>query len=136
MGARGIMKPIDDDGRELDAIFVVQPTASGAYLLLESRGGGEGGPHPPRNADYSSGLELLLVRLGREGAILTDVEVYSRITRDWSPERRRIAAPDFPFPVELKALRDLREFRFQLGRASAALGRTGESAETRPRSFG
>lgn len=121
------MKPVDDDGRQLDANFAVEPTHTGAYLILEGRGGGKGGPRAPRNADYAEGLELLVSRLGLRGAILRDVEVYSRVTQDWPTERRRLHAPDFPYPIDLATLRDVREFRRQLGRASAALGRVDNS---------
>ncbi|WP_051335372.1 HNH endonuclease [Methylocapsa acidiphila] len=117
------MKPLDDKGHELDAIFTVEPAPDGAYLVIESRGGGEGGPRPPRNADYALGLELLLRRLGQESAKLTDVEVYSNVTRNWAAERRRISAPSFSFPLDLAALGNLERFRHELGRESAALGR-------------
>jgi hypothetical protein len=121
------MKPMDNNGRQLDAIFAVEPNPEGAYLILESRGGGEGGPRAPRNADYSKGMELLLSRLGAQGAILRDVEVFSRVTQDWPTDERRLVAPDFPYPIDLSTLRDLRDFRHQLGRASAVLGRAGTS---------
>lgn len=117
------MKPIDNMGNELDAIFSVEPSQSGAFLILESRGGGEGGPRPPRNADYASAFELLLQRLGQDAATLTDIEVYSDVTRRLPIEQRRISASSFPLPLNLATLRETARFRHEIGRASAALGR-------------
>jgi hypothetical protein len=125
--ARRVMKPIDDTGHELDAIFSVQPTSDGAYLILDSRGGPSGG-RPPRNPDYGKALELLLHRLGQESAVLTGVEVYSRETIPRPVEERRIAPPDFPLPLALASLSDAERERFrnELGSASAAIGRSPE----------
>lgn len=117
------MKPRDDEGIELDSIFSVRPTSTGAEIILESRGGGVAGPRPPRNADYARGLELLLRRLGSYGAMLTSVEVFSRETEGMPVTERQIFAPDFPFPVDLAALKQFEAFRLQIGRASAAFGK-------------
>lgn len=117
------MKPFDDEGRELDAIFSVQWAEDGTRVILESRGGAAEGPRAPRNAQYAEGLELLLRRMGEHGATLVDVEVYSRETQNLPIEQRRIAAPDFPFPIDLRTLDNPTALRKQLGRASAALGR-------------
>jgi hypothetical protein len=56
------MKPIGDNGHELDAIFSVEPTSGGAHLILESRGGSRGGGSA-RNTDYAGALNLLLTPL-------------------------------------------------------------------------
>lgn len=117
------MKAFDNDGRELDALYTIEPTPTGALLTVESRGGGRGGPRPPRNEDYASALALLLSRLGEEGATLTDVEVYSRDTRDLPIADRRIFAPSFPLPYSLATLTQPDRLRLELGRAAAALGR-------------
>lgn len=117
------MKPYNNDGVELDSIFSVRPTSTGAEIILESRGGGVGGPRPPRNADYARGLELLLRRLGSYGAVLTSVEVFSRETEGIPATERQIFAPDFPFPVDLASLNQFEIFRLQIGRASAAFGK-------------
>lgn len=117
------MKPFDDEGRELDAIFSVEDTDDGIVrLVFESRGGAAGGPGA-RNRDYAPALELLLQRLGRRGAVLHDIEVYSSVTRSWPPENRKISAPGFPLPLRLAEVTDFTRLRHELGRASAALGR-------------
>lgn len=118
-----LLRPVDDQRREVDALFSVEPTATGAYVIIESRGGADGGPKPARNKDYARGLELLLQRLGAEGAILTEVEVYSRVTREWPETQRRLSAPRFPLPIDLSAMTEHQAFRHELGRASTALGR-------------
>jgi hypothetical protein len=104
--------------------FFRRPTSDGAYLILESRGGGR----PPRNPDYSKALKLLLHRLGQGSAVLTDIEVYSRETIPLPIEERRITAPGFPLPLALASLSDAERERFrnELGSASAALGRQPE----------
>ena len=118
------MKPFDDDGHELDAIFRIEPLDDGGvYLVLESRGGGEGGPRPPRNADYAPALDLLLRRLGQRDATLRNVEVFSNVTSKWPAAERKIAAASFPLPVKLGAVSDFTRLRHELGRESAALGR-------------
>lgn len=117
------MKPIDNNGRELDAIFSVDPTPEGAYVILESRGGSTGG-RPPRNEDYAKGLELLLTRLGMNSATLIDVEVYSGVTKKWPIADRLIGSSSFSFPLPLASLTDKSRFRNELGVASAALGRS------------
>jgi hypothetical protein len=116
------MKPIDGNGQELDAIFTVQPADFGAYLIFESRGGGEGGPRPPRNADYAQALELLLGRLGQSGASLSEIEVHSRVALGLPIDQRRIAPKGYSLPIDLSALQDFERFRIELGKASAACG--------------
>ena len=132
-GTDNRMKPIDNNGRELDAIFSVDPTPEGAYVILESRGGSTGG-RPPRNEDYAKGLELLLTRLGMNSATLIDVEVYSGVTKKWPIADRLIGSSSFSFPLPLASLTDKSRFRNELGVASAALGRSPgfEPAQVRP----
>jgi hypothetical protein len=120
------MKPIDDRGQELDAIYTVEGIPDGAYLILESRGGSTGG-RPPRNVDYSAAFEVLLRRLGQLSATLIDIEVYSNITQKLPFEQRRLSTPTFPLPIDLSSLVDLEHFRHEIGRASAALGRQSDS---------
>lgn len=117
------MKPNDDSGRELDAIFTVEPAVNGMYLTLESRGGADGGPRPARNADYAPAMELLLRRLGLQGAVITGIEVYSGVTQHWPAEDRQVNLVEFPLPIQLGASFNVKAFRLQLGRASAAMGR-------------
>lgn len=122
------MKPFDDSGRELDAVFSVEPAAGGAALILEARGGGVDGPRLPRNPDYGPALELLLRRLGEAGAVLVDIEVYSRVTRNWPVNERRLTLSGYSLPLDLVTLTNQRDLRLQIGQQSAALGReTGKS---------
>lgn len=120
------MKPVDETGHELDAIFAVETVEGGVALVLESRGGAEGGPRPPRNADYIPALELLLRRLGAAGAVLSAIEVDSRVTRSWAPADRRLHPAGYPLPLRLADVTDARDLRIQIGRQSTLLGRTGD----------
>ena len=127
------MKPFDDDGRELDAIFSIEDAGDGIVrLILESRGGADGGPKPARNADYAPALELLLRRLGERGALVQGVEVYSNVTKKWPPADRKIWASSFPMPIDLATVTDFAKLRRELGRASAALGRQGSQTGGNP----
>lgn len=120
------MKPVDETGQELDAIFTVETVEGGVALVLESRGGAEGGPQPPRNADYLPALELLLHRLGAARAVLASIEVDSRVTRSWAPQDRRLRPAGYPLPLSLADVTDVRDLRIQIGRQSTLLGRVGD----------
>lgn len=116
------MKVHDDDGAELNAAFSVLSENGDVLLFLESMGPSSKAK-PTRNAEYAPGFELLAIRLGKVGAILKTVEVDSRETQALTPEQRKIWAPDFPFPLELSLLKDVKDFRLQVGRSCAAVGR-------------
>ena len=71
------MKPFDASGNELDANYAIEVTMSGFELVLESRGGGVGGPRPARNSNYGPALTLLLERMARQDMVLTKVQLAS-----------------------------------------------------------
>jgi len=112
----------DDHGQELDARFSVETTTIGADVIVESRGGSDGGPTRARNSQYEPAVEILLGRLGAAGAVLFDVLLDSRVVRSLSvADRRLLPASELPFA--LGAVSDLPSLRKRIGRASAAFGR-------------
>jgi 5-methylcytosine-specific restriction protein A len=70
--------------------------------------------------EYAKGLEILLTRLGRANAVLTDVEVFTGETEALPIEQRRISVPGLSPPVALAKLTNVTKIRHELGRASAA----------------
>ncbi|MDB4724710.1 DUF3883 domain-containing protein [Planctomycetota bacterium] len=110
------MKLTDNNGKQLDAEFVLARLGESLVLTLESRGGG-------RNNDYRAGLELLLDRLGQLGAVLEDIQVSSRDTATLPDEERRVPAGERGYPITLTADTDASRLRLDVQRAVQELGR-------------
>lgn len=119
-----MMRPFDDSGRELDALYSVEPRPDGFDLIVESRGGSDHGPNAARNSEYAPALELHLSRMGALGMLLQDLQVASSIAMKLSEQSRRVSLDRFSMPLVLSPLLDIRELRHSIGRASAAFGRT------------
>lgn len=114
-------KVISDNGEQIDATFSVESSDGKFNLVFESRG-------PSRNTQYGLGLTLLLERLARLNAILIDAVVISRETKDLPVEQRRIEPmASTIYPAILRDVRDVDQFRKDLGRAQQEIGRTGGS---------
>ncbi|MDG4772704.1 DUF3883 domain-containing protein [Solwaraspora sp. WMMD792] len=107
----------DDDGRVLNAEFVVELDGPAFALLLESAGG-RGGLAPSRNSDYTTALELLLARLRSRGAVLVDALVDSKRTAHLPETERRL----LDGPVSLAAVDDLAALRLQLTSRQGRIG--------------
>jgi hypothetical protein len=71
-GAEGPLRRVRrDDGSPIDATFRVERVGESPTVVFESRGGTRGS-EAERNADYASGLELLLARLCDAGFQLAE----------------------------------------------------------------
>lgn len=102
------MKPFDDNGRELDAVFKIERTSSGAlFLIIESRGGAKNGSRPPRNPDYSQGLKVLFSRLKSRDVVLKNAELYSQPALKLSASERQLQVHDAAYPIPLAEVDDL-----------------------------
>lgn len=115
-------KVFDDNGAELDATFHVERQSGDVTVLFESRGGRRGGPDA-RNVDYNAGLRLLLERLGEAGAVLQQVLVDSRTTRDRPASERHVEIDGFEYPLDLSTVPDFEALRVAIGRGQARVGR-------------
>jgi hypothetical protein len=111
----------DEDGRVLNAEFVVKAESQGMALVLESAGG-HSALGPARNSDYTPALELLLARLRARGAVLVDALVDSKRTAHLpEPDRRVLNGP-----VALATVGDLAALRLQL---TSRQGRIGQPSD-------
>jgi hypothetical protein len=118
------MKVVDFDGTVLDATFSVQPPEHGvASVVFESSGGHEGGPNP-RNLQYRQGLNVLLQRLQRIGASVSEIRVETERTRVLPVEQQRVVIPGRTFPVSLSAVGDLNLFRQEISRYGRKVGQS------------
>ncbi|MEU7928133.1 DUF3883 domain-containing protein [Micromonospora sp. NPDC049107] len=111
----------DDDGRVLNAEFVVEADGQGLALVLESAGG-QSAAGLTRNSDYTPALELLLARLRSRGAVLVDALVDSKRTAHLSEADRRV----LDGRMSLVAVDDLAALRLQL---TSRQGRIGQSPD-------
>lgn len=119
-----MFKPFDDSGRELDALYSVEPRQDGFDLIVESRGGSDHGPNAARNSEYIPAMELHLSRMGALGMVLQDLQVASRVAMKLAEPDRRVSLDRFPLPLPLLTASDVQELRHSIGRASAAFNRT------------
>jgi len=115
--------PRRGDGSVVDATFKAELLAGALTLVFESMGGTKGAPGA-QNTDYAEGLTLVLERLGRAGAVLTDAAVDSRTTQELPLVERRLVLEEQPYPVALTG--DVQLLRKRL---SAAQGRVGRAPE-------
>jgi len=116
------VKPIDATGKELDANYTVETTELGFDLILESRGGGVGGPRPVRNGSYGPALTLLLERMAARGMTLATVQLASTRSVKMSPEERVLDLKSYLFPIQLSGVAHAEELRLAIGRSSAITG--------------
>jgi hypothetical protein len=122
------MRVVDFDGNVLDATFSVQPPEQGVVsVVLESSGGHEGGPNP-RNLQYRQGLNVLLRRLQRMNAVITEIRVETGRTRLLPVERQRLVIPGRAFPVALSSVGDVDVFRQEISRHGRKVGQPPELA--------
>ncbi len=119
-----MLKPFDDNARELDALFSVELISDGFDLLVESRGGASYGPNLARNSEYAPALELHLFRMAELGSELVELHVASSVAMKMPEHDRKVKLDKFPLPLNLSPTMDFRELRLSIGRASAAFGRT------------
>jgi hypothetical protein len=75
------MYVVDDHGGALVAEYSVEADGGHLALIMESRSGSSGS-RAARNPDYNQALTVLLARLGKFNAVLTDALVDSRYTQD------------------------------------------------------
>jgi hypothetical protein len=118
------VKPFDANGHELDAVFTIELSPTGFDLLLESRGGSDRQPGGSRNKDYAPALTLLLERMAGHNMLLQDAQIASTRTVGMLPDQRRLNLSGFSYPIMLSTLGSANDLRLEMGRASAAFGRT------------
>lgn len=119
-----MLKPFDDRGRELDALYTINPSSDGFDLIVESRGGSDHGPNAARNSAYAPALEQHLLRMGAFGMELHQLQVASSVAMKLSLSDRTVRLDNFSLPLTLSSKTDVIELRLSIGRASAAFGRT------------
>lgn len=122
----GRLKPIDEDGNELDATYSIETLDGQKSIVFESRGGKKGAPDE-RNSQYRNGLLAVLRKLASEGAVLTDALVDSSETRKkgLGADERRIAIESWSYPVALGKVdgERLSALRDELCRGQASVSR-------------
>lgn len=122
-GDAGVARKVrDDDGREIDATFRVEPVGDRMTIVFESRGGTRGSKDE-RNTEYDTGLRKLLERLNARGLALDDALVDSNVAATLSDDERRIEAA-YPLRIDdVDAVRrQLRAGQARVGRAPGAKG--------------
>ena len=110
----------DNGGVVLDAEFSVQRTTTGFDVVLESRGGVMTASGKRRNTDYALALVLLLTRMAALDLAMQKAAIASATTETLTPDQRRLALRDHPYPIRLADLTDVEPLRLDLGRALAA----------------
>ena len=92
-------------GESVHAHFSVTHLLGDAYnVILESRGGAIGGPNE-RNRGYSTGLRLLLKRLGAARAVLRSAALAARSSTIPIADRQLVPT-EFAFPLQLSPSTD------------------------------
>ena len=120
------MHLVDNDGRTLDAEYLIEADGGYLALIMESRSG-MSGRRAPRNPDYNRALTVLLARLGMLSAVLIDAVVDSRYTQDLGlPEaaRRLIQAP-----IRLALEPDADALRRHLGTAQTKIAQAPDATK-------
>lgn len=112
------VRPLADDGRELNAEFSVEADGAGLSLVLESAGGQSMAGGSSRNHEYVAGLTLLLRRLADRSAVLSTAVLASRRVSDLPESHRTLLAG----PVELAGVADFELLRLGITRAEGAIG--------------
>jgi hypothetical protein len=112
------MKIVDDDGAPLITEFSVEPFTGATSVVIASASGGE-------SRHYAIAWRLLLTRLARLEAIVTDAFVDSRHTRGLGLSRddvRLVLRGPRPYPLHLATEPDLDELRRAFGAAQEHIG--------------
>lgn len=110
----------DDLGEPVDATFELRGAGKEWVVVLHSRSGAAG-TTTVRNPEYAVGLRLLLERLARRGAVVTDLQVMSGRTRVLSADERRLG---MNLPLSLEPSKDFEALRREIGSAQAKVGHT------------
>lgn len=80
-----------------------------------------------RNTDYGPALILLLTRMAGLGLAIQQARIASATTEALTPDQRRLALRDHPYPVQLAGLTDFEALRLDLGRSLAAFRASADS---------
>lgn len=118
MNVSGRLRPIADDGSEVDATFELHATAV-FQIIYHHKAGGWGTPKSV-NSEYNKGLELLLSRLGALQLKIVSIEVDSTVAHQLDPADRRLA---LNYPILLGPNTDISELRLNISRAQKPIGR-------------
>lgn len=117
------MKTLDDNGRLLDAEFDLERHEGGASIVFHARYGTRGSGREV-NIDYLRAVEVVLARLSMQDAVITAIEVDSRVARGLPPEQRLLP---LAYPLRLgkgmdvgRLRRDITEAQRQIARVSTA----------------
>lgn len=110
---------VDAAGVPIDATFECVDFEGEPTIVFHSRGGGP----VPRNSEYHRGLDVLLERLRDGGAEVTRIAVESSATRTLPVEKRIVQIADVTYPINLKQVESVQNFRKRIGRAVAQVGR-------------
>ena len=120
-GPLSSFKVHDQAGRQLEATFDLE-LANPDFALIFHSGGGYAGPDkPPRNADFTPGLALLLNRLSTLRASLVCAYLDSKNQKDKPESERKVPIqPGYPLPLE--QVTDFDELRRKLTSGLNAIG--------------
>lgn len=119
-GAAGAARKIvGPDGIVIDATFRVERVGDALTIVFESRGGTRGSDDE-RNTEYSSGLRLILERLGAHSISISDALVESKDAASLTPEQRRIPLQAGGYPMRIS---DPESARKALSIGQAMVGR-------------
>ncbi len=122
-----VRKPIEN-GREVDATFVVETTGVTPTSVVIESAGGTAGSEGARNTEYVRGFDLVLSRLAGLGAQLLDCYIDTRTTANLTVADRRLHPGDgLTYPVPLAAGVNLLNMRKSLLRSMSRAGRTSAS---------
>ena len=120
MVTSGLQTICDKIGRPIKAQFSVESADGETSVVVESRGGSIGGPNE-RNAQYNTGVELLLGRLAEKDCMLEDAVVDTKTTQSMnlSRDQRRLEVDSFP--IDLRSV-NVGVLRNALCRAQRIIG--------------
>ncbi|WP_292092389.1 HNH endonuclease signature motif containing protein [Brevundimonas sp.] len=104
---------------ELNAEFSVEPTTTGADVILQSRGGVDASGKK-RNTDYNAALILLLARMAGLDLAIQQAYIASSKTDGLALKKRRLELRGHSYPVQLGSLTDFEQLRLDLGFALGA----------------
>lgn len=107
---------VTDDGKTLDARYIVEEHGGVATIVVMSRGG-------ERNNEYNEGLLTLLERLARRKLSIDRIAVDSQELRSTALDARTLSIDGLPYPIDLAGTPNLGELRGKIGRATAKVGR-------------
>jgi hypothetical protein len=120
IGHNPAMLVVTDSGQPLDADFQVEVLDGETTIVFASRSGARTDPRA-RNVDYNPALALILGRLARLGAALSDAYVDSSEVQQMPRHERRLM-PDAELPLALSDV-GAEDLRLRLTRAQRSVGR-------------